>query len=256
MSQYPTRTLEKLQAMIGRRFGRWLVIALSHRKPIAKGYAYWFFCRCDCGTERPVLEGNLKGGLTVSCGCWNDEQRRTPRKHGKTKTKEYRTWQHMIARCYRPTVEKYPDYGGRGIQVCDRWQGEGGFANFLADIGPAPGPEYQIDRRDNDGNYCPENCRWVTKKEQMRNKRTNRFLEFDGRRLTVAEWGEVIGISPLYIWGRIFRMGWSVEEALTIKPKKGFKREGFGPRKGVRDAAQTPTAAISSEGAPHGASKS
>lgn len=89
--------------------------------------------------------------------------------HGMHKTSTYRIWHGMIARCRYPSMQSYPRYGGRGITVCDRWQGENGFINFLADMGERPG-DLTLDRVDNDGNYTPENCRWATRSEQQRNK--------------------------------------------------------------------------------------
>ena len=92
--------------------------------------------------------------------------------HGMTGTVEYNTWRMMIARCKYPCVERYPRYGGRGIKVCERWLTS--FSAFYKDMGPKPFPEAQIDRIDNDGNYCPENCRWVTPSENCLNRSTSK----------------------------------------------------------------------------------
>jgi len=149
-----------------------------------------------------------------------------------TGTKEYAAWRHMLERCYRPSAAKYPQYGGRGVTVCDSWRKS--FANFFADMGRAPTSRHEVDRRDNEGNYEPGNCRWATRKEQCRNKRTNRVLDHGGHRKTMAEWAEITGFPSSIIHERITRLGWSIEEALTIPPVRGFKRG-----RGVRDAKST-----------------
>lgn len=130
-------------------------------------------------------------------------------KHGKPDG--YRSWSSMHERCKSQKHIHYKNYGGRGIKVCDRWTGDNGFRNFLEDMGPRPGPEYSIDRIDNNGDYCPENCRWATAKEQANNRRTNRTI--DGK--TLAEWGDELGGSRHLVRKRIQR-GWSEKDAVSI----------------------------------------
>ncbi|MGY8988455.1 MAG: hypothetical protein ACKVG7_07840, partial [Flavobacteriales bacterium] len=116
----------------------------------------------------------------------------------------------------------YDGYGGRGISVCDRWRDS--FENFLADMGERPSNEHSIDRKDNDGNYEPDNCRWATKKEQGRNRRSNRILTFNNKTQTLIEWSEELGISSAVIRQRIKASGWSIEEALTTPARQYKKR--------------------------------
>ena len=174
--------------LTGKKFGRVLVIGPWKSEPDSKGrpISRWF-CRCDCGTERWFPANTLKMGRALSCGCRNKEQihRMLEEKkpylaaharntvHGYAKhdkeSKEYRAWMAMNARCYNPNYSQYHDYGGRGITVCDKWRYS--FPAFFEDVGPAPSSKYSIDRKDNDGNYTPDNVKWSTHSEQMRNRR-------------------------------------------------------------------------------------
>lgn len=134
--------------------------------------------RCECGNVVTLYKNNVSTGKTLSCGCYNDEVRAvrlrslptfgkgTP-SHGLRKSPEYTVWWGMRMRCEREKNDNYKDYGGRGIKVCHRWRD---FANFYADMGPRP-EGTTIDRTDNDGDYEPGNCEWVTMKQQAANRR-------------------------------------------------------------------------------------
>lgn len=130
---------------------------------------------------------------------------------------EYSIWMNMRARCANPNSNRYEMYGGRGIRVCARWRED--FLNFLNDMGRRPSLDHSIDRMDNDGNYTPENCRWATRKEQCRNRRTSRFLSFRGEEKTLAEWCEITGLPVSTVHARI-KSGWTPDDALT-KPING-----------------------------------
>jgi hypothetical protein len=134
-----------------------------------------------------------------------------PIKHGMCKTPEYKVWQQLRDRCCNVNSQRYNRYGGRGITFCDRWKS---FDAFLKDMGTRPGPSYSIDRIDNDGHYCPTNCRWATRAEQNRNRSDNVKLSLGGLTLTQAEWSARTGIRPKTIECRL-KNGWSVEDALT-----------------------------------------
>lgn len=155
--------------MIGGIFGRWTVIAATGES--RNGKILWL-CRCDCGVERKVVAGNLCSGISKSCGCRKIEQiRKAQFKHGRnTSDPTYQVWTSMRNRCRNPKCQRYDRYGGRGIKVCERWES---FENFLADMGERPN-DLQLDRRDNDGNYEPSNCRWATRGEQARNRSNSR----------------------------------------------------------------------------------
>lgn len=180
----------------GKRFGRLVVIERAAPRP-GESSAYWR-CRCDCGNTREVIGRSLRNGHTVSCGCFNRDQKT---KHGRCFTKEYAAWAAMRSRCQNPKHKAYGNYGGRGIKVCDRWQS---FDAFFADMGVAP-EGTELDRKDNDGNYEPNNCRWVTVTVQNNNRRTNRYIELNGTRRTLAEWVRVSGISRSTLKSRLAR---------------------------------------------------
>lgn len=154
--------------LTGRRFGS--LVALEREGATRWGTPLWR-CRCDCGTEKLVASHNLLGGSTKSCGCRQGEHRPFV-KHGaarrKSITAEYRIWQHVRSRCNDSGSDSWKWYGGRGISVCTRWDS---FEAFLADMGPRPSPLHSIDRKDNDGNYEPGNCRWTTSGVQLANQR-------------------------------------------------------------------------------------
>lgn len=125
--------------------------------------------------------------------------------HGKSKAAEYRIWRGMKKRCHLRTDKQFPEYGGRGIIVCDRWRLS--FANFYADVGPRPSPDHSIDRYpNNDGNYEPGNVRWATQESQMRNTRVNHWMEHGGKRMVFEDWAKHLGISNSVLWRRLKRL--------------------------------------------------
>lgn len=138
----------------------------------------------------------------------------TKKIHGLSRTKSYRAWLRAMHRCYNPRDKEFKNYGGRGIRVCQEWQGPVGFLQFLDDMGPPPSPESSLERTWNDGPYTRSNCRWASRKEQARNRRTCRILAYAGRTQTLTEWSEQQGLSVKTLWTRLHR-GWSLEEALT-----------------------------------------
>jgi hypothetical protein len=193
----------------GKRFGRLLVLDEAEPQPRGNGYTHRAWqCRCNCGTIATVQQRTLTSGLTVSCGCYNRDNHTT---HGRTGTRTYRTWINMRHRCYDKKDIGFPNYGGRGIRVCQRWRHS--FENFLADMGECP-PGNSLDRIDNDDDYSPSNCRWATPREQANHRRDNVIITFQGRTLTASEWASELGIFVGTIYKRI-RAGWPPHEVLS-----------------------------------------
>lgn len=145
-------------------------------------------------------------------------------KHGLSYTPEYRAWQTMRLRCTEPKNAAFKDYGGRGITVCGRWLNDP--AAFVADMGEKPTPAHELDRRDNDAGYTPGNCRWVLRKINDRNRRSNRWLTVDGERRALVEWAELRGIAPDTLAKRL-DYGWTPEQALTT-PARSKRANGQG----------------------------
>ena len=198
--------------MIGKRFGRLTVVA-EGEKPKGRRQAHWI-CRCDCGTVTAPVDGSsLRKGHTKSCGCYKRDltiERNT--RHGLSNTRIHRIWAGMKDRCYNPNTPKYSRYGARGIRVCDEWLNsleafyEWAMANGYAD-------NLTIDRIDNDGNYCPENCRWSTNEDQCNNRGHHIFLEINGETKTVAQWAKETGIGYRTIHAR-YNRGWTGESLI------------------------------------------
>lgn len=171
-----------------------------------------FRCECDCGGEKIVKMGCLKNGYTSSCGClWREQAiKNIPRTHEMSASREYWIWKSMKARCLNPNNASFNRYGGRGISVCERWMK---FDNFYSDMGDAPS-RLTLDRKDNNGNYEPGNCRWATYKQQQRNRSSNHRIAHNGTTKSMVEWSEDLGISYNTIQGR-HSSGYPEQELLS-----------------------------------------
>lgn len=183
----------------GKRFERLVAVEYA-------GDGSWW-CDCDCGNRVKINTSNLKRGNSRSCGCLQTELRF---KHGMSGTPMHGAWKQMIQRCENQKDPAYHNYGGRGITVCDEWHD---FSQFLADMGMRP-KGFQLDRTDNEKGYSKGNCRWVTAKVNLNNRRGNNLISFNGETLTIHQWSEKLGIPPTTITYRL-KQGWPIEKVLS-----------------------------------------
>lgn len=210
--------MSALRDLLGKTFGFLTVVS---RGPNTNCDRPAWHCRCHCGTTKIVPTASLvrKHGSTKSCGCKTSSFfRANMSRHGMSRTKEHRAWCAMLSRCRNPNCNAYPNYGARGITVCDSWQTA--FENFYADMGPSPTSKHSLDRINVDGNYEPSNCRWATVHEQANNRRKGRHL-FNGQTLSLAEIIRQSGTTRPYptIHQRLYRYGWPINEALFAPPR-------------------------------------
>jgi len=202
----------KAEDFIGHRYGKLVVVGIAgkgtHNRTLMK-------CVCDCGNEKIVPFGNLNTGHSNSCGCL--EQKNYERlgnlnkSHGKSDTRLYNIWQGMKSRCNNPNVKCYKSYGGRGIKVCEEWENYEGFEKWALLNGYTE--KLTIDRINANGNYEPSNCRWVTMKEQLRNKRNTVYVTYNGVKKPLKTWAEEIGISYETLRSRRIK-GWTDKEII------------------------------------------
>jgi hypothetical protein len=199
--------------IIGKRFNRLTI--LSDKPPyVYKGgrKKKQVLCKCDCGKEKIILLENVTSGKSKSCGCFNiDRTREANTTHGMCYTPLNGIWREIRKRCLNKNYKRYADWGGRGITVCKQWDV---FMNFHEDMKDGYKKGLQIDRIDNNKGYSKENCRWVTRTENGRNKRNNVLLTFAGKTACVAEWEQMYNLPKDIIRKRIKR-GWDTERAIT-----------------------------------------
>lgn len=205
--------MANIKDITGQRFGRLVVTGYAD-----KGH---YNCLCDCGEVRRVLRQNLVSGRQMSCGCYaKDRKKERMLTHGMTNTPLYNVWNSMRNRCNNQNVDCYASYGGRGLTVCAEWQNDfQAFYDWAIKNGWKQG--LQIDRISNEDGYNPQNCRIVTQAENENNRRDNRIIEYKGKKYTVTQLANEFGFDRRLIYNRIFRLGWSVEDAIKIKPEKG-----------------------------------
>lgn len=153
-------------------------VVVKERVELTKNDKYKHVFRCFCGRKFIAIGADVTIGRTKSCGCWHSFMAGIKRiKHNASHLSEYGAWGEMKRRCYDKRRLGYENYGGRGIIVCSHWLAS--YSNFIADMGLKPGPEYSLDRIDNNGNYEPDNCRWTTRVIQNRNQRGHKDKQWD-----------------------------------------------------------------------------
>lgn len=204
--------------LTGEKFGRLTVLGLSEKKSGRK--SYWV-CECQCGNKKLVRSDSLKRGQVQSCGCLKKEQNKINldrTTHGDTPTGEHKRlweiWQGMKQRTSNPNNKSYARYGGRGISVCKKWrESYTNFRDWAFNNGYSD--NLTIERIDVNGDYCPENCRWATAKEQCNNRRTNVLIEWNGKTQNIEQWSNETGIPYKVLHDRYKRYG--------IKPPELFE---------------------------------
>lgn len=201
----------KLKDLTGRRFS---TVIVQERAENAHGKTRWRAV-CDCGNTVEWDQSQLKNNK--SCGCMRFDlisKALSGRviKHGRSKSPEFWIWCSMLKRCRNKSEPSYKDYGGRGITVCDRWNE---FTNFYSDMGDRPSRIHSLDRRDNNGPYSPDNCRWATRYEQSRNKRQTRWITIGEETLCLKDWAIRLGISTGAFYYRL-RKGMTETSALGL----------------------------------------
>jgi len=202
----------------GQRFGRLYVLERAENDK--NGRATWL-CQCDCGNICIKRSSVLKQGIAQSCGCLAKELASSRLKtHGETFSRLYNIWHGMIQRCEYPHRKDYPRYGGRGIVVCEEWRNS--FSAFR-DWAIANGyqADLTLERKNYNGNYCPENCCWENQKKQQNNRSSNKMLEFRGETHTLTEWAEILGINRNALGLRL-KARWSIERAFTTPVRRSI----------------------------------
>lgn len=216
----------RLIDLTGQRFGRLTVLGRDLSKT---GDAVFWNCKCDCGSIKSIVGSNLRYGHTQSCGCLREATQASnflSRDHTKKDNPRlYSIWKSMQQRCYNTNHKAYQNYGGRGIQICDEWIGDSGFKNFVewaTDNGYCE--SLTIDRIDVNGNYSPQNCRWITHRENQNNTRHNRYIAYNGETKTLAQWAEIYGLRQCELKRRLDYLNLPIDIALTMKsnPKTVF----------------------------------
>lgn len=185
--------------LTGLEFGRWKVLGRAERTT-----GQLWLCKCSCGTIKKVQHTSLINGTSKSCGCYQKEitrQRLTT--HNMSKSRLYNIYHDIKNRCNHPSNNRYNDYGGRGIYICDEWAL---FENFKEwSLSNGYNDSLTIDRIDNDGPYAPWNCRWTTQEEQVNNKRKTIYFEFCGIKKSLKQWTNYMGWNYDKYYGRYHR---------------------------------------------------
>lgn len=216
----------EVESIIGLKFGRLTVLEALPRTMKANGKHkahQKFLCECECGNKTEVVVQKLKSGWTKSCGC-------ITKKHGLSKSQDYNIWNLMIQRCYNEKTERYPNYGGKGIRVCQQWLDDTtGFMQFSKDMGLRPTLNHTIERIDVSKDYCPENCIWTDDMSLQGFNQSTRKSNTSGRtgvhydKTKNSPWCAVISKA-----GKVLKKGFhTFEEAVAQREKWELELYGF-----------------------------
>lgn len=215
--------MRNIEDLTGQKFGNLTVVERVGTDKIVN--AFWV-CKCDCGNiTQPIITPALKNGFIKNCGhCVEKRVKKHTAKLSTEHPRIYNVWHAMKVRCYNPNSKKYKCYGGRGIKVCNEWLNSfEAFYKWAMSNGYAE--NLTIDRIDNDGNYEPSNCRWITNKEQQNNRSNNKIISYNGKTLNISQWAELKKIPASVLYCRIYKYGWDFEKALNT-PLRHKKKNG------------------------------
>lgn len=203
--------MSKLIDITGKRYG--MLTVLEREKDYKEGKTYWR-CKCDCGNIAIVWGGNLRNGQTKSCGCLRIlAGQENNKKHNMSKTRLYNIWAGIKARCCHKSQPAYKSYGGRGIKMFDDWKDS--FENFSKwAFLRGYDDTMTIERIDVNGDYCPENCKWIPFSEQAKNRRSNILFEYNGETHCLSKWCEIYQKDYDFVYNRIHKNKWSFERAM------------------------------------------
>lgn len=202
--------MRKFEDLTGKKFGSLTVVEYGGQyKP--SGNIYWR-CKCECGNYTNTSGSSLRSGKSVSCGRCSASKRARERnyRHGDFGSRLYEIWRQMHRRCYGENTKAYKHYGGRGITICEEWKEYEKFREWAVSCGY--NDSLTIDRIDVNRNYCPENCRWATAKQQANNRRSNHNIEYMGEIHTVSEWADIFGVKQTHLWKALSKNNWNLNE--------------------------------------------
>lgn len=200
----------KAKDLKGQKFDKLTVI----KQVKSRNNNSWWLCKCECGNYKEIDGSHLKRGYTKSCGC----EQGPKKKHNKCNTRIYKIWEGINYRCNCKNInsQNYKNYYLRNIKICDEWAND--FMNFYNwAINSGYSDNLTIDRIDNNGDYEPNNCRWVNYKTQANNRRNNIIIKYNNEKRTLKEWSEILGIDYNILYRRIREYHWPIEKAFNYK---------------------------------------
>lgn len=229
----------------GQKFNKLTIVKLDHiEEKQYKKHSFhleYYLCRCECGQEKIILKNQITGGYVKSCGCLLKSKEKIQKlkehstTHGFSKTRLYKLWIGIKTRCYNPKRQGFYLYGGRGIKMCPEWEKDFlSFRKWALNNGyneNAKRGEYTIDRIDVNGDYSPENCRFISIKEQMNNRRKTTFITYKGQTKPMSEWCKEYGIKINTAHKRI-KMGWDLDKVFNEPINQKYIRNGKRNKKG------------------------
>lgn len=197
---------------VGKRFGKLTVLEPVHVEN-AMGKMWYWKARCDCGNEKVVRPIEVLCGHVQSCGCYRKTMKSPTLVHGESHTRLHNIWMGIVERCNPESVNS-ERYGKRGIKICEEWKDYVAFSKWARENGYAD--NLTIERIDVNGDYCPENCKWIEMSKQARNRRTTHYVTYNGKKMSLAEACETAGLPYKQVFERIVKRGWPVEKALSV----------------------------------------